>query len=91
MLGWSLEMSDLSAPFTDMADRIDLNAEQGFGGAFVIMPPGADQKARVLLMLDNAENPAMFWAALQTTAQLALQELQQEEENSARGMMGMRR
>ncbi len=80
----------LSQPFVDMADRIDLNSEQGFGGAFVIVPPGEEPKPRVLLMLDNAGNPAMFWAALQTTAQLALQELQNEEEARGGGFMGMR-
>jgi hypothetical protein len=83
-------MSDRSTPFTDMAARIDLNAEEGFGGAFVIVPPGEEPKPRVLLMLDNAESPAMFWAALQTTAQIALQELAKEEEQNA-GFGGMRR
>lgn len=85
-------MSDLSQPFTDMAARIDLNAEQGFGGAFVIVPPGEEPKPRVLLMLDNAGNPAMFWAALQTTAQIALQDLQNEDQQQAGGfgMMGRR-
>lgn len=73
-------MSDLSAPFTDMAARIELNAEQGFGGAFVIVPPGEEPKPKIMLMLDNAENPAMFWASLQTVAALALDDLKREEE-----------
>jgi hypothetical protein len=84
-------MDDLSQPFTDMAARINLNAEQGFGGAFVIVPPGDEPKPRVMLMLDNSENPAMFWSNLQTTAQIALQELQNEEQQQAGGFMGMRR
>lgn len=83
-------MSDRSDPFTEMAARIDLNAEQGFGGAFVIVPPGEEPKPRVMLMLNNSEDPAMFWAALQTTAQIALQELAAEEEKNA-GFGGMRR
>jgi hypothetical protein len=83
-------LSDLSAPFTDMAARIDLNAEQGFGGAFVIVPPGEEAKPRVLLMLDNAENPAMFWSALQTTCQLALQELANEEQRASGGLGAFR-
>jgi hypothetical protein len=81
---------DLSQPFTDMAERISLNADQGFGGAFVIMPPGEEPKPRVMLMLDNAENPAMFWASLQTVCGLALQEIQKAEEQS-NGFGGMRR
>ena len=83
-------MSDRSDPFTEMAARIDLNAEEGFGGAFVIVPPGEEPKPRVLLMLNNSEDPAMFWASLQTTCQLALQELAAEEERGA-GFGGMRR
>jgi hypothetical protein len=85
-------MSELSAPFTDMASRLELNAGQGFGGAFVIVPPGTgdeEPKPHVLLMLNNADNPAMFWAALQTTAQIALQEIAKAEEGL--GFIGGRR
>jgi hypothetical protein len=82
-------MSDLSQPFTDMAARIDLNAEQGFGGAFVIMPPGEEEKPRVMLMLDNAQSPAMFWATLQATCTIALQEINAAEQQS--GFLGGRR
>jgi hypothetical protein len=81
---------DLSSPFTEMAARIQLNAEEGFGGAFVIVPPGEEAKTRSLLMLDNAESPAMFWAALQTTCEIALQEIRAAEEQNA-GFGGLRR
>lgn len=84
-------MSDLSQPFLDMAARIELNADQGYGGAFVIMPPGEEVEAHVMLMLDNAQDPAVFWATLQTRATLALQALQQKEEQAGGfGMMGRR-
>jgi hypothetical protein len=73
-----------------MAARIELNAEQGFGGAFVIVPPGEDVKPHVLLMLNNSDSPAMFWASLQTTCQLALQELA-DQEQQAGAFGGMRR
>lgn len=83
-------MSDLSTPFTDMADRIDLNAEQGFGGAFVIMPPGDDAVPCVMLLLDNSGNPAVFWGSVMTRCQIALEELKQKEESMS-GFGGMRR
>ena len=83
-------VSDLSAPFTEMAARIELNAEQGFGGAFVIVPPGDEVKPRVLLMLDNAQSQAMFWSTLQTTCELALRELA-DQEQQAGAFGGMRR
>lgn len=81
--------SDISIPFTDMAAQIELNDGKNFGGAFVIVPPGEDAEPHVMLMLDNAQNPAVFWATLQTRAQLALQELDKKE--AAGGYMGMRR
>lgn len=84
-------MSDLSAPFTEMAARIELNAAEGFGGAFVIVPPGEDGKPHVLLMLDNASDPAVFWATLQTRSQMALQALQEAEDRGAGAFGGMRR
>lgn len=82
-------MSDLSKPFTDMAARIELNVDQGFGGAFVIVPPGEEPKVKVMLMLDNAESPAMFWSSLQTVCAFALQDIAKEEEQL--GGFGMRR
>lgn len=83
-------MADLSAPFTEMAARIDLNVEQGFGGAFVIVPPGEEPKTRTLLMLNNTEDASMFWSSLLTTCQIALQDIAKEEEQNA-GFGGMRR
>jgi hypothetical protein len=74
-------------PFVDMAFRIDLNSDQGFGGAFVIMPPGDDAKPSVMLMLDDANNPAIFWATLQTRCTLALQELEDKQRKNV-GMFG---
>lgn len=74
-------MSNRSDPFTEMATRIDLNAEHGYGGAFVIVPPGEEVKPKHVLLLDNADNPAMFWSTLQTVCQMALQEIAQAEDN----------
>jgi hypothetical protein len=66
-----------------MAERIDLNEGQGFGGAFVIVPPGEEAKPAVMLMLDNANDPAVFWATLQTRATMALQELDDRQRQGA--------
>lgn len=82
-------MSDLSQPFLDMASRIELNEAQGYGGAFVIVPPGEEIQPHVLLMLDNANDPAVFWATLQTRCEMALHDLRQKQESS--GLGGFRR
>lgn len=69
--------ADYAAPFRRVADKIDLNRDNGFGGAFVIVPPeGAPQD---MLLLDNAQNPAMFWSLLKTRAEIALVEIEAHE------------
>ena len=78
-------MTKRSDPFTAMAAKIDLNAEHGFGGAFVVMPPGEDAAPLSLLMLDDGANEAMFWANVQTMASMALQDIQNRERDAARG------
>lgn len=76
-------MTVLSEPFVDMARKIDLNAENGFGGAFVVQPPGEDAQPVVLLMLDNSADPAMFWSNVQTMAAMALKDLEDRSRDAA--------
>jgi hypothetical protein len=64
---------DIAQVFDDMAARIRLNESSEFAGAFVIVPPGGGEKA--LLILDNSQKPEVFWGLLQTTAALALAEI----------------
>jgi hypothetical protein len=78
--------ADRTAPFTDMAKRIELNADNGFSGAFVVVPPGEDAQPRVMLVLDNVGNPGQFWGMLMAHCQMAIQEL--ENENRQRGPFG---
>ena len=78
-------MTTRADPFTAMAAKIDLNAEHGFGGAFVVMPPGEEAVPMTLLMLDDGANEAMFWANVQTMAAMALQAIQARESAAARG------
>ena len=83
-------VSDLSTPFTDMAARIELNAEQGFSGAFVIVPPGEEAAPCVMLILDNSGDPAVFWGSVMTRCQIELEKIKQGEDDRG-GFMGMRR
>ena len=75
----------MNKPFTQMADLIAHNVACGaaFAGAFVIVEP--DGTPHHLLMLDNAQNPARFWATLQTRCKIALDEL---DGKSRRGTFG---
>ena len=52
------EKPDMAGPFDRMADRIRLNIEHGFAGAFVIMPPSGE--AIEVLILEPAANEAIY-------------------------------
>lgn len=88
-----LRMSDTvsrSQPFTEMANRIEVNMAQDYGGSFVIMPPGDDVKPAVMLILDNSGDAAVFWGSVMTRCQIELEMLKQKEESGG-FMGGMRR
>lgn len=72
-----------------MADKIDLNDIASFGGAFVVVSPGGSANVETLI-IDPTQNAAQFWGILMTRAQLALQQIQ-DEERQVGGMHGNRR
>jgi ABC-type proline/glycine betaine transport system substrate-binding protein len=78
-------MTDQAATFRKMAERIELNKENGFGGAFVICPPGDEAKSLETLILDPTSNPASFWGLLRAKADMALAELDAAERNKQAG------
>jgi hypothetical protein len=63
-----------------MADKLALNASNGFGGAFVLIPPNGEIKE--LLMLNNSQDLAVFWSLVQTAATIAVNELKDKEQNA---------
>lgn len=65
------------APFDEMSARIAKNDPLDFAGAFVIVTP--DGKAKSTLLLDNSQSAAAFWGLLQSTATIALQEIEDGE------------
>lgn len=76
-------VNDNAKPFRDMADRIDLNKEQGFCGAFVLVPPGEGFAAT--LILNDEENPGMFWSLVKTRAEIEINKLDDAERNPGFG------
>lgn len=76
--------------FTDMASRITLNAKQGFGGAFVIVPPATGGEPVETLILDNKQDAATFWSLLKTRCDIAIAELQQREHEKNQSFGGRR-
>jgi len=69
--------TDNRAPFDEMSARIGKNDPADFAGAFVIVAP--DGKSKSTLLLDNSQSAAAFWALLQSTAQIALTEIDAQE------------
>jgi hypothetical protein len=55
--------------FRRMADRMDLNEKDGFGGAFVIVPPKDGGVPLETLILDANLDPTQFWILMKTKAE----------------------
>ena len=73
-------MTDISQPFTKMAERIAHNTDSTFGGAVVIVPPGQSGGEPIeLLMLDAQGDPAQFWSTILTRIQVQMSKLQDAE------------
>lgn len=69
-----VEAEARAALFEDMARQIRLNKDAKFGGAFVLLSP-ADGEPFSSLML-NQDEPAIFWAAVKTLADVAMNALE---------------
>jgi hypothetical protein len=60
--------------FDSMAAQLRLNKDAKFGGAFLMIPPDSTEEQCQSLMLLNMEQPGIFWAAIQTIANMAVNE-----------------
>jgi hypothetical protein len=60
--------------FDAMAAQLRLNKDAKFGGAFVMIPPDSIEDYQALLL--NQEQPGIFWAAVKTLADLAVQSIE---------------
>lgn len=82
-------MTDQSKPFTEMATRIEHNADNKFGGAFVIVPPLEGGDIMEVLVLDQGNSAAQFWMVLNAKCKMALEAIA-EKEAQANSMYGRR-
>lgn len=69
--------------FEDMARQIRLNKDAKFGGSFLVVPP-QDGETFASLML-NQDEPSIFWGAVKTLAEVAMQALDQAQRNQGFG------
>lgn len=68
----------LAQHFRHMADQIERNADQKFGGAYVILPPG-DVEPISVLVLDAASDPAAFFNLLDWRVKNKLAEIDEQQ------------
>ncbi len=62
--------------FDDMARQIRLNKSAKFGGAFLMVPPVGEPFSSLML---NQDEPSIFWAAVKTLADVAMQALERAQ------------
>lgn len=65
--------------FRAMADAIERNEGDIFGGAFVVVPPPEAGDPLETLILDSKQDPAQFWMLLKTKCDIALGQLDQKQ------------
>ena len=68
--------------FRTMAQAIDHNAGETFGGAAVIIPPANGGEPIELLILDLKADPAQFWSTIKTRIEIKLAELDDLRRNN---------
>lgn len=68
--------------FDQMAAQIRLNKDAKFGGAFLMVPPDGEPFSSLML---NQDQPSIFWAAVQTLANMALASLEQAQRKQGFG------
>lgn len=68
-----VEAEARAALFEDMARQIRLNKDAKFGGAFLVTPPAAGEPFSSLML--NQDEPSIFWAAVKTLAEVAVEAL----------------
>lgn len=66
---------EIADRFRAMADLIEKNEGQSFGGAFVIAAPGTGE-AKDGLVLSKDADPAQFWATIKVICDMSVAEMQ---------------
>lgn len=81
-------MSDLSAAFDQMANRIRAIDEGDFNGALVLVAPDG---TAMTLMLQGSRDEAIFWATAKSKVEIAATDFAQRMTDPVFGQYGGRR
>ena len=64
--------------FRRMADRLEHNADDPFGGCFLICPPEGGGNVIETLILDASQDPSQFWILLKAKCDVNIQQIDQQ-------------
>lgn len=73
-------ITELAKELREMADRMEANGAEYFGGCFVVIPPQGGDAVKTLI-LDKAQDVAQFWALLKTKCDMALAGIDEQMRN----------
>jgi hypothetical protein len=71
--------------FDSMAAQLRLNHEAKFGGAFLLIPPDSTEEQCHSFLALNQEQPGIFWATVQTIANIAVDATNQKQRQQGFG------
>lgn len=71
--------------FRKMAERLDHNAEDGFGGCFLIVPPADGGEVIETLILDAKQDATQYWILLKAKCEAEIVRLDGANRNSQAG------
>lgn len=74
--------------FRKMAERLDHNAADGFGGCFLIVPPTDGGDVIETLILDSRQDPTQYWILLKSKCEIEIARLDQS--NRSQNAFGRR-
>lgn len=63
--------------FRKMAERLDHNAADGFGGCFLIVPPAEGGEVIETLILDSKQDATQYWILLKSKCEAEIVRLDQ--------------
>lgn len=69
--------------FRKMAERLDHNAEDGFGGCFLIVPPVDGGEVIETLILDSKQDATQYWILLKSKCEMEIARLDGANRNQS--------
>ena len=69
-----MNATDAAALFRAIADRLERNAEEEFGGVFLLVPPDGGGDPVDGMFLASKPNPVSYWASVNGQIEMAIEE-----------------